>query len=46
MRVHSSLIYVLPRYNPENIEALEQYVAHQVDTEDYNFEANLALMKL
>ena len=34
------------RYNPEIIETLEQYVQFQVDNNTYDFEPNLALMKL
>lgn len=34
------------RYNPENIETLEQYVQFQVESNEYDFEANLTLMKL
>lgn len=44
--MHNDLTFIYGRYNPENIEMLEQYVGYQVDAEDYNFEANLALMKL
>ncbi len=37
---------LLPRYNPEIIETLESYVAYQAEEEVYDFEANLALLKL
>lgn len=36
----------LHRYNPEIIETLEQYIQFQVDTNTYDFEPNLVLMKL
>lgn len=34
------------RYNPEVIGTLESYVEYQAEGECYDFEANLALLKL
>lgn len=34
------------RYNPEIIETLEEYVTFQCNGDGYDFEANLALLKL
>ena len=34
------------RYNPDNVDILEQYVQFQADEDAYDFEANLTLLKL
>ena len=34
------------RYNPDNMETLEQYAQFQAESHHYDFEANLTLMKL
>ena len=34
------------RYNPDNVDTLEDYVRFQAEQDAYNFEANLALLKL
>ena len=40
-----SILY-FSRYNPEIVETLEKYVQFQSEGESYDFEANLALLKL
>ena len=34
------------RYNPDNVDTLEDYIRFQAEQDAYNFEANLALLKL
>ena len=40
--------FILPfnRYNPDNVDTLEDYIRFQAEQDAYNFEANLALLKL
>ncbi|RUS22624.1 armadillo-type protein [Endogone sp. FLAS-F59071] len=44
--VIQSLIDGVDRYNPENVSILEEYLAAQCHTEDYDLMANLAILKL
>ena len=40
------LLSGIEKYNPSNIVQLENYVKHQATSDDYDFDANLVLMKL
>ncbi len=42
----SSKLHGIDRYNPENIPLLEEYVQYQITNQQYNLDANLALLKL
>ncbi|XP_071503985.1 LOW QUALITY PROTEIN: eukaryotic translation initiation factor 3 subunit K-like [Diadema antillarum] len=42
----SSMLHGINRYNPENLTMLEQYVEIQVRENQYDVEANLAILKL
>ncbi|CAG8633640.1 17128_t:CDS:2 [Dentiscutata erythropus] len=41
-----SLIDGVDRYNPDNVSILEEYLGTQLQTEDYDLMANLAILKL
>ncbi|KAI8990949.1 armadillo-type protein [Mycotypha africana] len=41
-----TLINGVERYNPENISILEEYLTKQIETNHYDLEANLAILKL
>ncbi|KAF0554783.1 ARM repeat-containing protein [Gigaspora margarita] len=41
-----SLIDGVDRYNPDNVSILEEYLGTQLNTEDYDLMANLAILKL
>lgn len=41
-----TLIDSVERYNPANVEVLEDYLATQCKNNEYDLEANLALLKL
>jgi len=40
------IILVLDRYNPSNVGILEDYLYHQIRSEEYDCLANLAILKL
>lgn len=42
----ANIINGVERYNPENIDALENYLNHQCENGQYDCEANLAILKL
>ncbi|XP_005091207.1 eukaryotic translation initiation factor 3 subunit K [Aplysia californica] len=42
----ASLLKGIDRYNPENLQTLERYVAMQASENTYDLEANLAVLKL
>ncbi|XP_067944704.1 eukaryotic translation initiation factor 3 subunit K-like [Watersipora subatra] len=42
----ASLLKGIDRYNPENLDTLERYVAIQAEENTYDLEANLAVLKL
>lgn len=42
----ASLINGVERYNPENVTVLEEYLDKQCASDDYDLEANLAILKL
>ena len=41
-----SLIDGVDRYNPDNVSILEEYLGAQLQNEDYDLMANLAILKL
>ena len=41
-----SLIDGVDRYNPDNVSILEEYLATQLQNEEYDLMANLAILKL
>ena len=41
-----SLYYPTDRYNPSNVSILEDYLYHQIRSEEYDCLANLAILKL
>jgi len=41
-----SLIDGVDRYNPDNISILEEYLGAQLQNEEYDLMANLAILKL
>lgn len=41
-----SLIDGVDRYNPDNISILEEYLGQQLQNEEYDLMANLAILKL
>lgn len=42
----ATMINGVERYNPENVEVLEAYLAKQCESGEYDLEANLAILKL
>lgn len=40
------LISGVDRYNPQNLATLNEYLAHQLETGEYDCLANLAILKL
>jgi len=42
----ATLLQGIDRYNPENLATLEKYVAMQAEHNEYDLEANLAVLKL
>lgn len=40
------LISGVDRYNPQNLTVLNEYLAHQLETGEYDCLANLAILKL
>ncbi|KXS20525.1 ARM repeat-containing protein [Gonapodya prolifera JEL478] len=42
----ANIVETVARYNPENIEVLERYVTTQLNSDTYDRDANLALLKL
>jgi translation initiation factor 3 subunit K len=44
--VSFSNILVSDRYNPSNVGILEDYLYHQIRSEEYDCLANLAILKL
>lgn len=41
-----SLIDGVDRYNPDNVSILEEYLGTQLQNEEYDLMANLAILKL
>jgi translation initiation factor 3 subunit K len=44
--VIQSLIDGVDRYNPDNVTILEEYLGTQLQNEEYDLMANLAILKL
>lgn len=44
--VIQSLIDGVDRYNPDNVSILEEYLSTQLQNEEYDLMANLAILKL
>ena len=44
--IYSPYSTVLDRYNPSNVGILEDYLYHQIRSEEYDCLANLAILKL
>lgn len=42
----ATMINGVERYNPENVEVLEEYLSKQCESGEYDLEANLAILKL
>lgn len=42
----ATMINGVERYNPENVNVLEEYLSKQCESGDYDLEANLAILKL
>ena len=40
------ILFLICRYNPENLRKLEEYVDMQIAENTYDLEANLAVLKL